>query len=210
MPVRAQHRILIAHPEPIVRYGLRSLIAGEPDFEVIGEADDGPDAVRMARRLHPDLALIGAIPLVADAARHTVVVVIAGENEESLALAAIRAGAAAYLQSDCQVDDVLRALRGAAAGQVILPQSAARIVHENSVHRLSQREIEVLQLVGRGMSNKQIAQELGITLSTVKSHVSGVLARLELSSRTQLALYAMRFGHAGVTRFRGVAMPGAG
>jgi two-component system, NarL family, response regulator LiaR len=190
MPVQASHRVLVAHPEPIVRYGLRSLIEKEPDLQVIGEAEDGPGALRLIRHLRPDLVLIGATPLLSDAVQHTAVIVIAGENEEALALAAIRAGAAAYLFRDCHVDDILRALRGAAAGQVVLPRSATRIAHDHRFERLSDREIEVVQLVCRGMANKQLAHELGITLSTVKTHVSAILAKLELSSRTQLALLA--------------------
>ena len=196
MPRRANLRILIAHPEPIVRYGLRSLIEDEPDFQLVGEAEDGAEALRIARQFHPDLALIGAMPLICYAALNTAVMVLAVDNEEAAALAAIRAGAAAYLFRDAQVDDVLRAIRSVAAGQTVLPRSVVRMVHDNCFEQLSDREIGVVQLISRGLSNKQLACELGITLSTVKSHVSAILAKLGLSSRTQLALYAARSGRA--------------
>jgi len=190
MPRSASLRVLIAHPEPIVRYGLRVLLEKEPDVRIVAEVADETEAARSVRQLRPDLAVIGATPLISDAAQHTAVIVIAGENAIDAGLAAIRAGAAAYLLRDCQLDDVLHAIRVVAAGQTVLPRAAVRIVQENRFEQLSHREIGVLQLVGRGMSNKQAACELGITLSTVKSHVSAILAKLELSSRTQLALYA--------------------
>ncbi|MBV9171617.1 MAG: response regulator transcription factor [Chloroflexi bacterium] len=195
MPRRATLRVLIAHTEPIVRYGLRSLIEKEADIHVLAEeADDGPSTLRMARELRPDVAVIRRTSLIRDAAQHTAVIVIAGDNEEAAALPAIRAGAAAYLLRDCQLDDVLRAIRGVAAGQTVLPRAAARLVDEDGSECLSGRELEVLRLVGRGMSNKHVANALGITLSTVKSHVSTMLGKLGLSSRTQLALYVTRGG----------------
>lgn len=193
MPGPTSLRVLIAHTEPIVRYGLRSLIEKQPGFHVLAEEPgDGPGALRMARELRPDVAVIRSTSLIRDAAQHTAVIVMAGDNDEPSALSAIRAGAAAYLLRDCQLDDVLRAIRSVAAGQTVLPRAAARLVDEDGGECLSGRELEVLQLVGRGLSNKQVAHELRITLSTVKSHVSALLGKLGMSSRTQLALYSTR------------------
>ena len=119
-----------------------------------------------------------------------------GVDEDASAIESIRAGAAAYLLKDARIEDLLRTIRGAGAGQVALPaQTVARMVRLVGGHEvLTHRETEVLYLVARGLANKQVARELGITESTVKTHVSGILAKLGLPSRTQLALYAARTG----------------
>lgn len=199
-------RVLIANHQPIVRHGLRALIANEPDLEMIGETDDGGEAVRMARQLRPDVVLIdlsiptvdgiSATRMIRAELRDTQVVVMTGVHEDTSAIEAIRAGAAAYLLKDARIDDLLRTIRGAGAGQVALPaQMAARMVRlVGGRDVLSQRETDVLSLVARGLANKQVARQLGITESTVKTHVSGMLSKLGLPSRTQLALYAARNG----------------
>ena len=199
-------RVLIANQQPIVRHGLRSLIANEPDLQMIGETDDGSEAVRMARQLRPDVVLIdlsiptvdgiSATRMIRAELRDTQVVVMTGVHEDTPAIEAIRAGAAAYLLKDARIDDLLRTIRGAGAGQVALPaQMAARMVRlVGGRDVLSQRETGVLCLVARGLANKQVARELGITESTVKTHVSGILSKLGLPSRTQVALYAARTG----------------
>src|SRR5215216_5856058 len=203
---RVTIRVLIANHQPIVRHGLRALIASEPDLQVIGETDDGGEAVRMARQLRPNVVLIdlsmptvdgiSATRMIRAELRDTHVVVMTGVHEDTSAIEAIRAGAAAYLLRDSRIDDLLRTVRGAGAGQVALPAHAAarmvRLVGGNEI--LSHRETEVLYQVARGLANKQVARELGITESTVKTHVSGILSKLGLPSRTQLALYAARTG----------------
>jgi two-component system, NarL family, response regulator LiaR len=203
---RVTLRVLIANHQPIVRHGLRALIAHHPDLQAIGETDDGGEAVRLARRLRPDVVLIdlliptvdgiSATRIIRSELRDTQVIVMTGVNEDASAIEAIRAGAAAYLLKDSRVEDLLRTIRGAGAGQVALPaQTAARMVQLRGGHDvLSHRETEVLYLVARGLANKHIARELGITESTVKTHVSGILAKLGLPSRTQVALYAARTG----------------
>ena len=199
-------RVLIANCQPIVRHGLRALIVREPDLHVIGETDDGDEAVRLARQLRPDVVLIDlSIPTVdgISATRmiraelpDTQVVVTSGFDEDASAIEAIRAGAAAYLLKDARIDDILRTIRGAGAGQVALPaRMAARMVGlAGGQTVLSPRETEVLTLVARGLANKQVARELTITESTVKTHISGIFSKLGLASRTQLALYAARTG----------------
>jgi DNA-binding NarL/FixJ family response regulator len=199
-------RVLIANCQPIVRHGLRALIVRESDLIVIEETDDGSEAVRLARQLRPDVVLIDlSIPTVdgISATRmiraqlpDTQVVVTSGFDEDASAFEAIRAGAAAYLLKDARIDDIVRTIRGAAAGQVALPaRTAARMVGVAGEQTLlSPRETEVLTLVARGLANKQVARELAITESTVKTHMSGILTKLGLTSRTQLALYAARTG----------------
>jgi two-component system, NarL family, response regulator LiaR len=203
---RATIRVLIANHQPIVRHGLRTLIAGESDLQVIGEADDGADAVRMARERRPNVVLIdlslptvdgiSATRMIRSELSDTQVIVMTGVYEDASAIEAIRAGAAAYLLKNARIDELLRTIRGAGAGQVALPtQVVARMVRPVGGHEaLSHRETDVLCLVARGLANKQVARELGITESTVKTHVSGILSKLGLPSRTQLALYAARTG----------------
>jgi DNA-binding NarL/FixJ family response regulator len=205
-------RVLIANREPIVRHGVRALLAAEPDLEVVGETDDGAEAARLAARLRPDVVLVdllmsapGGIALTrmirADAPG-TQVIVMTGVDEDAPAIEAIRAGAAAYLSKDARVDVLLRAIRGAGAGQVGLPaEAAARLVRVMDRREgVTERETEVLRLVARGLPNKQVARALGITQSTVKSHVGSILAKLSLPSRTQLALYAARTGLVALER----------
>jgi two-component system, NarL family, response regulator LiaR len=203
---RVTVRVLIASHQPIIRHGLRGLIDAEPDLDVIGEAGDGEEAVRLARRLQPDLVLIdvgshaldgiSTTRMICSELRGTQVIVMSGGNDDISAVESVRAGAVAYLRRDARIEDLLRAIRGAGAGQVVMPaRTVARLVRSMGRHEaLSQRETEVLCLVARGLANKQVARQMGIAESTVKCHVSGVLAKLGLPSRTQIALYAARIG----------------
>jgi two-component system, NarL family, response regulator LiaR len=187
---RVTVRVLIANQQPIVRHGLWDVI----------------EAVRLARQLRPDVVLIDlSMPTVNGIAAtriiraelpDTQVVVMTGVDADTSAVEAIRAGAAAYLLKDARIDDLLRSIRGAGAGQVALPaQTAARMIRLVGGHDvLSQRETEVLGLVARGLANKELARELGVTLSTAKAHVTAILSKLGLPSRTQAALYAARTG----------------
>src|SRR5438067_1978338 len=156
---RLRTRVLIANQQPIVRHGLRALL---PDL-------DGISATRMIRAELP----------------RTEVVIMTGVNEDASAIESIRAGAIAYLPKETRTDVLLRTIRTAGEGQVVLPaQAAARLVRVVSRQdALSERESEVLRLVARGLPNKQIARELGIAQSTVKSHVGSIFGKLGLLSR---------------------------
>jgi DNA-binding NarL/FixJ family response regulator len=205
-------RVLIANQQPIVRHGVRALLAAEPDIEVVAETDDGEEAVRLARHFRPDVVLVdllmpapGGISvtrMIRADLPGTQVIVMTGVDEEAAAIEVIRAGAVAYLPKDARVETLLRAIRGAGTGQVALPAEAAvrlvRTVHERGP--LSEREAEVLRLVARGLTNKQVASELSVSLSTIKAHVSSILTKLCLPTRTQLALYAARTGLVALDR----------
>jgi len=199
-------RVVIASPLPIARHGLRVLLADAADIDVIGETESGSDAVRLARQLRPDVVAIDllmpevdgitATRMIRAEIPSTHVVVMAGVEEDTPAFEAIRAGASAYLTKEAQTDTLLRTIRGAGSGQVALSsQAAARLVRMVGRHDvISDRESEVMRLVARGKANKQIARELNIAQSTVKSHIGSLLSKLGLLSRTQLALYAARTG----------------
>jgi DNA-binding NarL/FixJ family response regulator len=199
-------RIVIANSQPILRHGLRALLTAEAELEIVAEAEDGASAVALAQRLRPDVVVIDlqlpdldgltATRMIRSTTADTKVVVLAGANDDALILESIRAGASAYLSRSMQTDVVVRTIRGARAGHVTLPSSAvARLVRDCERHdALSEREADVLRLVARGLANKQIARELDIAQSTVKSHVGSLLSKLGLLSRTQLALYAARTG----------------
>jgi NarL family two-component system response regulator LiaR len=198
--------VLIASHQPIVRHGLRGLLAAEPELEIVGESGDGTDAVRLARRLRPDLVLIdmgiqtldaiAVTRMIRSELRDTQVIVVSGGNDDVSAVASVRAGATAYLRREARIEDLLRAIRSAVAGQVMIPAPAvARLLRSMGRHQaLSARETEVLYLVARGLANKQVARDLGIAESTVKCHVTAILTKLGLPSRTQVALYAARTG----------------
>jgi DNA-binding NarL/FixJ family response regulator len=205
MPIR----IMLVDDHTVVRQGLRMFLALEPDLEVVGEAENGAEAVRMAKELKPDVVLMDLLMPVMDGITaigvlrreqpDTEVIALTSVLEDEKVVGAVRAGAIGYLLKDTQADELCRAIKAAAAGQVQLsPQAAARLMREvkapESPETLTERETEVLRLLAKGQSNKEIAQGLVIGEKTVKTHVSNILAKLGVPSRTQAALYAVRIG----------------
>lgn len=208
-------RILIADDHSVVRQGLRMFLTLDPDLEVVGEAPDGAEALRMARELRPDVILMDLLMPVMDgvaatqAVRRelpdTEVVALTSVLEDASVVGAIRAGAIGYLLKNTEGDELRQAIRAAAAGQVQLsPEAAARLMREvrapESPEALTERETDVLRLVAVGKANKEIAQTLGIGEKTVKTHVSSILAKLGVQSRTQAALFAARIGLVTIDR----------
>ena len=202
-------RILIADDHSVVRQGLRMFLGLDPELEVIGEARDGAEALLRAHELHPDVVLIDLLMPVMDgiaaigAIRRELpdieVIALTSVLDDSSVIGAVRAGAIGYLLKDTEADDLRRAIKAAAAGQVQLsPKAAARLMREvrapDSPETLTEREVDVLRLLAQGQANKQIAGNLRIGEKTVKTHVSNILAKLGVPSRTQAALYAVRIG----------------
>ena len=202
-------RIVIADDHSVVRQGLRMFLALEPDFEIVGEAADGAEALRIAHQLHPDIVLMDMLMPVMDGITatgrirqelpDTEVIALTSVLEDSAVVGAIKAGAIGYLLKDTQADELCRMIKAAAAGQVQLsPQAAARLVREvrapEHPQSLTEREIDVLRLLAAGKANKEIAAALIIGEKTVKTHVSNILMKLGVQSRTQAALYAAQIG----------------
>lgn len=202
-------RILLVDDHTVVRQGLRMFLSLDTELEVIGEAADGVEAIEQAHRLRPDVVLmdllmprmdgIAATAVIRRELPDTEVIALTSVLEDEKVIGAIKAGAIGYLLKDTQADELCRAIKAAAAGQVQLsPQAAARLMREvrapESPEPLTERETEVLRLLAQGLSNKEIAQALTIGEKTVKTHVSNILAKLNVPSRTQAALYAVRIG----------------
>jgi NarL family two-component system response regulator LiaR len=203
-------QVLIADDHSVVRQGLRMFLSSDPELEIVGEARDGAEAVRLVRQLRPDVVLMDLLMPVMDGiaataairreAPDTEVVALTSVLEDAAVIDAVRAGAIGYLLKDTDAHELRRAIKAAAAGQVQLsPQAAARLLREvrtpeKSAESLTERETDVLRLLAQGKTNKEIARELHIAEQTVKTHVSHVLDKLEVPSRTQAALYAIRAG----------------
>lgn len=211
-------RILIADDHSVVRQGLRMFLALDPDLKVVAEATDGAEAVRLARELKPDVVLMDLLMPAMDGIAatqeirrelpDTEVLALTSVLEDASVVGAVRAGAIGYLLKNTEADELRRAIKAAAAGQVQLsPEAATRLMREvrapESPEALTERETDVLRLLAEGKANKEIAQALGIGEKTVKTHVSNILAKLGVQSRTQAALHAARIGMVSMTQVSG-------
>jgi DNA-binding NarL/FixJ family response regulator len=204
-------RIIIADDHSVVRQGLKMFLGLDPDLEIIGEAADGAEAVKMAHELNPDVVLMDMLMPVMDGIAaterirkelpDTEVIALTSVLEDGAVIGAVKAGAIGYLLKDTQADELRAAIKSAAAGQVQLsPAAAARLMREVrtpepvAAQPLTDRETDVLKLLAQGKANKEIAFELIIGEKTVKTHVSNILLKLGVQSRTQAALYAAQNG----------------
>ena len=205
MPIR----ILIADDHSVVRQGLRMFLSLDAELEVVGEAANGKEAVSMSSRLKPDVVVMDLIMPEMDGitATETIrrempdveVLALTSILEDASVVGAIKAGAIGYLLKDTKADELCRAIKAAAAGQVQLsPQAASRLMQEvrapENPEVLTERETDVLRLLAGGKANKEIALALQIGETTVKTHVSNILMKLGVDSRTQAALHAVRTG----------------
>lgn len=200
-------RILIADDHAVVRQPLKWYLDLDPELRVIGEATNGQEAIEMTRALHPDVVLMDllmpvmsgseAIPIIRHEFPDTEIIALTSVLDNGSVVGAVRAGAIGYLLKDTHVEELIRSIKAAAAGQVQLsPEAAALLVSEvpiaGSPENLTPREVDVLRLIALGKSNKEIAEALFLGERTIKTHVSNILSKLNLNSRTQAALYALR------------------
>ncbi len=202
-------RVLLVDDHTVVRRGLKLAFGLEHDLEVVGEASNGREALDLVDELRPDVVVMDLLMPVMDGveatrelrSKHPQVEVVALTSvlEDRMVVDVVEAGAAGYMLKESRPDDLFDAVRAAARGEVRLdPRAQARLVREMRSPKLEEpltdRETEVLALIAGGLTNKAIAQRLGVAEATVKSHVSSLLAKLGLKSRTQAALHALREG----------------
>lgn len=207
-------RVIIADDHALFRQALKTVLDAEPDLELVAEANDGEEAVRLAEELAPDVVLMDVrMPKVAgiDAARQlkenlpsTKIVMLTVSDEEEDLFDAIKAGASGYLLKEINPDEVAKAIRQVEGGQSLLsPSMASKLLsefqtmtkraEERPYHpRLTEREMEVLRHVAQGMTNREIGKALHISENTVKNHIRNILEKLHLNSRMEAVIYAVR------------------
>jgi len=211
-------RILIVDDHAIVRKGLRALLVTEPGLEVVAEAENGQQAIAEARRLSPDVVLMDLVMPGTDgleATRHiraeqpeVRILVLTSFATDDKVFPALKAGALGYLLKDSGPEELVQAIRQVYRGESSLHPSIARRLllemaspggQEDMSGILTHRELDVLRLVAQGWTNREIAEGLGIGETTVRTHVSSILSKLNVGSRTQAALYALREGLASLS-----------
>jgi NarL family two-component system response regulator LiaR len=209
-------RILLAEDHAVVREGTRELLDREEDLEVVAEAGDGEEAVRLSTNQHPDVVVMDiAMPKLdgIEATKRikaihpaTAVLVLTAYDDDQYVFALLEAGAAGYLLKDVHTDELIKAIRAVYAGESVLHPAIARKVinrfaqptdkrrEESTVEQLTERELEVLKLAAKGMTNRQIANELTLSIHTVQAHLSNTFGKLGVGSRTEAVLYGLREG----------------
>jgi DNA-binding NarL/FixJ family response regulator len=206
-------RLLLVDDHTVVRQGLRMVLSLEPGLDIIGEAGNGREALELIPKLKPEVVLMDLLMPVMDgvstirAVKETYpdieVVALTSVLEDRLVIDAVEAGAAGYLLKETGPEELIEAIRAAAKGEVRLhPKAQKRLIREVRTpemrESLTERETATLRLVAKGQSNKDIAEALGVSEVTVKTHVSSILSKLNLSSRTQAALFALKEGLVGL------------
>jgi DNA-binding NarL/FixJ family response regulator len=209
-------RVVLVDDHALFRRGLELVLAEEPDIAIVGQAGDGDDAIRVIRDVTPDVVLmdvrmprmsgIEAAKVIRDTVPGTKIIMLTVSDDEADLFAAIRAGANGYLLKEVSIDEVAGAVRAVTRGQsLISPSMASKLLVEfnalsqradersrSNAPKLTDRELQVLKLVAKGMSNRDIANELFIAENTVKNHVRNMLEKLGLHSRMEAVIYAMR------------------
>jgi two-component system, NarL family, response regulator LiaR len=206
-------RVVVADNHPAFREGLCRLLADEKELEVVGQAGDGEEIVALSQELKPDVAIVDvampklsgieATKRIKETSPNTAVLIVSAFNYQTYILASLRAGAAGYLTKDTPIRELVTAVRLAYAGDGIIDRSAANNIIRHLIAvkdgkkgnlDLYPREIEVLKLTAKGMRNKEIAKELNISERTVQAHLSNIFNKLEVDSRTEAVLQALKEG----------------
>jgi NarL family two-component system response regulator LiaR len=206
--------VMIVDDHEMVRKGAKGYLEAQPDIAVVGEAESGEEAVRLAREVVPDVVLmdlvmpgmdgVEATRKVKDISPRTQIIILTSFHEDEHIFPALQAGAISYLLKDVKARELVEAIQRAAKGEATLhPRVAARLIKQFSNQEpdrrhlfteLTEREVEVLTLIARGFPNQKIAEDLVISIGTVKGHVSNILSKLHLADRTQAAVYAWQEG----------------
>lgn len=209
--------ILLVDDHEVVRQGVRAFLETHPEFDVVGEANNGIEAVAMVEEYVPDVVLmdlimpgmdgVEATRLIKTVSPRTQIVVLTSYHEDEHIFPALKAGAISYLLKDVKMDELAEAIKKAALGNAVLhPHVAARVIEEIQGKKedefkphsdLTNREMEILKLIAEGSSNSEISDRLVISMHTVKGHVSNILSKLHLADRTQAAVYAWQKGVVG-------------
>ena len=207
-------RILLADDHALVREGTRRLLETESDVEVVAEAASGEEAIEAARRFHPDIAIvdiampgmggIAATRAIKTFCHGTAVLILSAYDDEPYLMALLDAGAAGFLLKNVHGQELIKAVRAVARGESVLQPSLAEKAmrrlsarasdEERSTEKLSEREFDVLRLAARGLPNKEIATRLGLSVRTVHSHLANIFMKMQVGSRTEAVLLALRQG----------------
>jgi DNA-binding NarL/FixJ family response regulator len=213
-------RLVLADDHAVVRSGTRELLEQQPDLRIVGEAADGEEAIRLAQELQPDVLIMDVrMPRISgvEATRrikaenpHIRVLVLTAHDDDEYVFALLQAGANGYLLKTAEIDELVRAIRTVAAGQSALApevtgkvvaqftsgKSLPEVITDNQEHYdgLTERELGILRLVGKGLSNKQIGKILHISDRTVQAHLSNIFSKLDVNSRTEAVMYAVGKG----------------
>jgi len=206
--------VMIVDDHEMVRKGAKGYLEAQPDITVVAEAESGEEAMRLAREYVPDVVLmdlvmpgidgVEATRKVKDVSPRTQIIILTSFHEDEHIFPALQAGAISYLLKDVRAQELIEAIKRASKGEATLhPRVAARLIKQFSqgepdrshlFTELTEREVEILTLIARGFTNQKIAEELVISIGTVKGHVSNILSKLHLVDRTQAAVYAWQEG----------------
>jgi NarL family two-component system response regulator LiaR len=206
--------VMIVDDHEMVRQGARGYLEAQPDITVVAEAESGSEAVKLAREVVPDVVLmdlvmpemdgVEATRKVKDISPRTQIIVLTSYHQDEHVFPALQAGAISYLLKDVKAKELVAAIQQAARGEATLhPRVAARLIRQvrsgepdksSPFTELTEREMEVLTLIAKGYTNQKIAEDLVISIGTVKGHVSNILSKLHLADRTQAAVYAWQEG----------------
>src|SRR5512136_3460658 len=219
-------RVLVVDDQNVVREGLVAILANYPDIEVVSQAADGVQAIECVKRDKPDVVLLdmvmpnqdglSTIPKIKEIAPNTRILVVTGFAENDMVYQAIKAGALGYILKDATRDQLLQAIRDVAQGRASLqPSIAVKLIQEinhpseqrYTTDPLTNRELDTIRLIARGLSNQEIAAELVVNERTIAKYVSSILDKLHLANRTQAALYALREGITGLNEEEGMPLP---